>query len=273
MSEFCYIHPNTSASGFCAKCGKPVCTECVDAFAGTTKCPQCRGIVSRPSSVQKTEASGPWAEDMYIGVSNVRTQLLVGFIGTLILIVGSIASLIAAWLSTPFGPVPFSFMNTISFLVGNIAAMVGSLLLLIGLNALRVRYEEVLFLVTIVLGLLYYGSLGMVLFMPFTPLAMSTLILSFLAGLLYPIALGGSFFRIKDRSFKPSVVGFYGIMEVLAYFGGYMLIFLFFVLGELAFLLPSIFALIISFIRPYVFYGEWKRKEEPHWISEEKPTW
>jgi hypothetical protein len=273
MSEFCYIHPNTSASGFCAKCGKPVCTECVDAFAGTTKCPQCRGIVSKPSSVQKAEAGGPWAEDMYIGGPNVRKQLLVGFIGTLILIVGSIASLIAASVMSPFGMGPFSFIYSISILVSNIGAIVGSLLLLVGLNALRVRYEEVLFLVTIVLGVLYYGFLAMVLFMPFTPFGMAIFILSPLAGLLYPISLGGSFFRIRNRSFRPDVVGFYGILEVIVYFSGYMLIFLWMVIGDVAFVLPSLFALIISFIRPYVFYGEWKREEAPHWIAEEKPTW
>ncbi|MHA1935510.1 MAG: hypothetical protein ACW97A_09520 [Candidatus Thorarchaeota archaeon] len=273
MTEFCYIHPNTSASGFCAKCGKPVCTECVDAFAGTTKCPQCRGIVSGPTSVQKTEAGGPWAEDMYIGGSNVRNQLLIGFIGTLILLVGSIASLIAAWMMTLYGMAPFSFIYAISLFVSNIAAIVGSILLLVGLNALRVRYEEVLFLVTIVLGLLYYGFLAIALFMPFAAFSMAIFILSPFAGLLYPISLGGSFFRIRNRSFRPGVVGFYGILEVLVYFGGFFLIFLFLVLGSFAFVLPSFFALIVSFIRPYVFYGEWKRKEVPHWISEEKPTW
>jgi hypothetical protein len=52
-----------------------------------------------------------------------------------------------------------------------------------------------------------------------------------------------------------------------------MLGFLWLVLGSLALVLPSFFALILSFIRTYVFYGEWNRKEAQHWITEEKPIW
>ncbi|MHA2302970.1 MAG: hypothetical protein ACXACD_18645, partial [Candidatus Thorarchaeota archaeon] len=60
---------------------------------------------------------------MYIGGSNVRRQLLIGFIGTLILIIGSIASLIVSWVMGPFGIGPFSFIGSISLFVSNIAAI------------------------------------------------------------------------------------------------------------------------------------------------------
>jgi hypothetical protein len=268
MTEFCYIHPNTRASGYCAKCGKPVCTDCVNAFAGIAECPQCRGIVSEPSSVQKTEAGGPWSLYTYIGGLNIRKQLLIGFIGTLILIVGNIASLIANSWITPYGSGSITFIVSIILIVSNI-------LMFAGYKALRTRYDEALFLATIVLGLFYYGSFALVLFMPHSFYNIYTMVVSpILVNHAFPILIGVSFFKIRNESFRPDVVGLYAILELLIYFGGsFMLGFLWLVLGSLALVLPSFFALILSFIRTYVFYGEWNRKEAQHWITEEKPIW
>ncbi|MHA1935722.1 MAG: hypothetical protein ACW97A_10595 [Candidatus Thorarchaeota archaeon] len=272
MTEFCYIHPNTSASGYCAKCGKSVCTECVDAFAGTTECPQCRGVVSGPSSVQKSEERGAWSLYTYIGGLNVRTQLLIGFIGTLILIVGNITPLIADWWITPYGSGSITFIVSIMLLVSNITAFVGNIMMFAGYNALRIRYDEALFLATIVLGLFYSGSFVLVLFMPYSAYNIFTTVVSpILVSHAFPILIGVSFFKIRKESFRPDVVGIYAILGLLLYFGGsFWLEFLWMNLGSLVPVFLSFFALILSFIRTYVFYGEWKRKEEPHWITEEK---